>query len=281
MNTEKPIPIILLGSSRSGTSLLAALMNTHPEIICGSETDFWLMEPKTIQHVAQIIGDRVQRNRWNLDIQLLQNEFNQSKHLADAFHAFFRAFAKAHNKSGTYWAEKTVRHLYHVPYIKSLFLNCKFVHLIRNGYDNITSKLSGPGFRGDFEKSNTTWQKEVQLGLECETSCPERTIRIRYEDIVKEPNETMNSIFQFIGLPPIQVPTHVRNVITKDWAPDKLQYRDDYHRSWYENHYDRLLSEIDQSSVGRYKKDLPQEFFEILQNDTFFKELMLKIGYEL
>lgn len=277
---QEPKSIVLLGSSRSGTSLFATLMNAHPDIICGSETDFWLSEPKDMSQAAAVVAHRLSLNRWQLDLYELRVRISRAQNIRDIFHAFFMAFAKAHNKSGKAWAEKTVRHLYHIPYINSIFPKCTFIHMVRNGYDNIASKLSGPGFRGDFKKCKDFWKTESALGLKCETQFPARTLRVSYEDLVKNTSNVMNAIFQFCGFPSIDVPTTVGDVITADWQPQKLAYRDEYHQSWYVNHYKRLLREVDQTAIGRHVGILTQQQIDDLANDAEFVSLMHRLGYE-
>jgi Sulfotransferase family len=103
------------------------------------------------------------------------------------------------------WAESTPRHLLYLPLIKKLIPNALVVHIIRDGRD-VTASMQRygrirplPWDRGrDFIARAIFWQWIVSKGRRHGRSLGEDYLEIHYEDLVRNPRETVERVGKFI-----------------------------------------------------------------------------------
>src|SRR5688500_9572760 len=115
MNTP-PTPFFIVGSARSGTSLLRLMLNAHPEVAVPSESrfvvEFWdgRDEIRVDQFLDKLASYHLFAN-WQLPIESVRAEIGDARECryVDAVSAAYRAFATMHGK--TRWGDKTPRYV--------------------------------------------------------------------------------------------------------------------------------------------------------------------------
>jgi hypothetical protein len=113
------------------------------------------------------------------------------------------------------WCDKSLDNYRYGPLFSQVFPDAQFICLYRHCMDVISSGLeaspwgpSGFGFdrHAQLFPGNSVaaigsyWQSATRAILEFENQNPERCIRIRYEDLVTEPEKTAAEIFSFLGV---------------------------------------------------------------------------------
>jgi Sulfotransferase family len=200
--TVKSPPIFIIGCQRSGTSLLRRIMDSHSRIACPPESKF-------ILPLIQILRDR-QAMRGLDSLGYPRAEVAGS--LAAFISGFFEQYASAQGKSR--WADKTPNYVNCLDELWELFgPDARFVLIIRHGMDTAYS-LADPGrsYRalarfvdlagGDVPLAAGTFWKDQNEKIEAfRTAHPEACIRIRYEDLTRNPSDTLQPIFGFVGEP--------------------------------------------------------------------------------
>ncbi len=196
-------PIFVIGSPRSGTTLLRLILDAHPRISCGEETHF-------LRDLEAIVGRNwellstygLERAWWLSRIRALYDEF-QAEVLARS--------GKAR------WAEKDPTYTLHLPFIEELFPDALYVHLLRDGHDVVASFRDRWGYASAARAARSEWARYVGAARELAERLPEdRFLELRYEDLVAEPEAQGRRLFAFLG---------------EDWEPAVLEFDPAAHRA--------------------------------------------------
>ena len=179
-------PIFVIGSPRSGTTLLRLLLDAHPRISCGEETHF-------LRALGSIVGSDwplvtsygLPRDWWLARIRGLYGDF-QAEVLARS--------GKAR------WAEKDPTYTLHLTFIEELFPDALFIHLLRDGHDVVASFRDRWGYRSAARAARTEWARYVGAAMELGGRLGERRVlELRYERLVADPEAEARRLFAFLG----------------------------------------------------------------------------------
>jgi Sulfotransferase family len=225
----------LVGCPRSGTTLLQSMLFAHPSIYSLPETAFFdamvgiykrafLREsPRTpnakLRAIARdtlvkfgFVERRRQFYAWRiirevadsagLDMPVGSRSFLISRHAA-AFVELMDRLTLASHKS--IWLEKTPDHLFYVKQIARLVPGARFLHIIRNGTDNVASLYDAAQKHpsehwnnySTVEASVRRWNVAVQESQKYRTD-PAHYF-VRYEHLASNPHEALNGICEFLG----------------------------------------------------------------------------------
>jgi Sulfotransferase family len=179
-------PIFVIGSPRSGTTLLRLLLDSHPAISCGEETHF-------LRHLETIVGldwplvetYGLDRDWWLTRLRSLYAEF-QAEVLARA--------GKAR------WAEKDPTYTLHLSFIEELFPDALYVHLVRDGHDVVASFRDRWGYVSAARAARSEWARYVEAARDLGARLPpQRFLELRYESLVADPEPEARRLFTFLG----------------------------------------------------------------------------------
>lgn len=181
MNTR---PIFIIGSPRSGTTLLRLVLDAHSGISCGPETSFLL-------DLQRILGPH-----WaHLSLYGFNETYWQRK-IADFFATFQNDYAQRRGK--VRWAEKTPHYTPQVGFLHTLFPDAQFVHLIRDGRDVVASHLKRWG-RREAVRSILRWRSHVTVAQRFGAHVkPAQYYELRYEDLARQPETTLRGLLGFL-----------------------------------------------------------------------------------
>ena len=190
-------PVFIIGCPRSGTSALSWAVAQNPEFWTSAESDFMhhLLGMSRMRQAYDKAFDRPDQG-WLLKNNVSYDEF--CAYLGSGIDRLFRS------RSGERrWVDATPGHTLMAPDIASLFPTARFLHIVRDGRAVVCSMLkSGFGFdwSNDFKAACFTWAHYVKKGLEFESgSASHRVLRVRHEQLVESPEQTMNDVQLFLG----------------------------------------------------------------------------------
>ena len=199
-------PFFIVGSARSGTTLLRVILNAHPRVTVPPESRF-VVELWRDQHevdvdgfLAALAGHR-QFQSWNLSVDAVKAELGDRRRVpyATAIQSAYEAYAKRVGKER--WGDKTPRYVEHIPFISGLFPQARFVHLVRDGRDVALSYANVPFGPKTVAKAAALWARRVRLGVtQGRRLGSDRYTEIRYEDLVEVPEATAKTLSEFLGI---------------------------------------------------------------------------------
>ncbi len=184
--TSKP-PVFIVGSPRSGTTLLRLILDSHPNLSSGPETQFLL----NFQEIVGLHWYRIKRFGF------------EKKYWHEKIAVFFDTFQMEYaiNRGKSRWVEKSPNYLHCLDFVNQLFPECQILHIIRDGRDVVASYRDRWGY-GAAIKATKSWAKDVRLaqGFGSRVS-PNKYFEVRYEDLVSTPESTLKSILEYIDEP--------------------------------------------------------------------------------
>lgn len=215
-----PFPFFV-GCDRSGTSLLMAMFNSHPELAITYETHSipalaaqkHLIEQSSgfdVHAFAQAVIEEKRFTGFGRSLEEVKAALQAQPPscLSDALRTLYRRFASDRDKSR--YADKTPRYVLSIPPLAELFPEAVFVHIVRDGRAVALSLRDvewGPTSIGDCARF---WKKRVVAWRSAARSLgPGRCLEVRYEELVTNPEETARQVCRFIEL---------------DWRPEVLDY---------------------------------------------------------
>jgi hypothetical protein len=180
-----PRPIFVVGCQRSGTTMLRLMLDSHPRISCGPETRF-------LADLERIVG-----TDWK---RLSQYGFTQEEWL-ERIAAFFDGIQAdyARSRGKERWADKSPRYALSMDFITRLFPDAQVVHVIRDGRDVAVSHRKRFGY-WSCVKSSVKWPRYIAAARAAGAALsPGRYTEVRYEDLVGNGEQTLRTLFDFLG----------------------------------------------------------------------------------
>ena len=126
-------PIVVGGCARSGTTLMRVILDSHPNICCGPESNLFYPGRRGLETLA---------SRFDLPLDLLRGILKESHSQAQFIDMFFAEYSSVTGKPK--WAEKSPRNILVLDYIFEHFPKARFIHMIRDGRDTVCSLRTIP-----------------------------------------------------------------------------------------------------------------------------------------
>jgi hypothetical protein len=97
------------------------------------------------------------------------------------------------------WVNKTPSYVQFLPLLGALFPDMRFIHCVRDGRDVACSVLTRPWGPRTYEEAAVWWSRKVRAGLSWSERNPGRCLEVRYEDLLSQPERTLQSMIDFAG----------------------------------------------------------------------------------
>lgn len=219
--------IFVVGSPRSGTTLLQSLLACHPQVTSFTETHFFTKHYRRFDPYGFTVLTRdpvprmeafAQENglpsgHFRLPVRVRVGLPLHSGLAARRFLQYLDWAASQRGADG--WVEKTPGHLWFIDRIESAAEEpVRFVHMLRNGCDTVTSVLKASPQWGaqapTIESRARRWTKDLKLTAARVRSGQD--LLVTYEDLATEPISTMTSLCKALDI---------------SWRPEWLHRRDE------------------------------------------------------
>lgn len=198
-------PFFIVGSARSGTTLLRLMLNAHRRVTVPPESRFiteiqYSDAPIDVAMFLDALGSHKRFQAWDLPLEAVRKEIERDPApYREAIAAAYRAYARVHGKD--LWGDKTPRYVEHIPFIAALFPEARFIHLIRDGRNVARSYADVPFGPTTVAKAAALWSDRVGKGCrDGRALSPGRYIEIRYEDVVEDAAGEARDICDFLEI---------------------------------------------------------------------------------
>jgi hypothetical protein len=202
-------PIFVVGSPRSGTTLLRFILSSHPRMYIPAETGF-------IPSLAIQPGERLTEAQVGRLLHSIGRLNREWAGLVPDPAAFYQSLPSPTPETvldqlyriqiapyqAARWGDKTPAYVLHIPLLDRLFPQAQFIHIIRDGRDVTLSagKKWGQAWYMDDVYLLKNWVQYVQAGQDAGRALgPGRYLEIRYEELVQEPEAAVGQICAFLG----------------------------------------------------------------------------------
>ena len=202
-------PVFVLTASRSGSTLLRFILDSHPRLACPPETSI-------AAACAQL----------SLSCDVLEHADDETRALdapvavgPEALAAVRDVVGRAYDsylgrRGKQRWCDKSLDNFQYTDLITQLYPDAKFICLYRHCMDVVASAVeacpwglhrfgldafAAQNVGNSVAAVGSYWMSTVQAILDFEERHPEACYRVRYEDLVSAPEETAAGIFSFLA----------------------------------------------------------------------------------
>ena len=214
-------PFFIIGSPRSGTTLLRAILAQHPALFIPPENGALGVMIRTfaahrshpweavIASVLEVFRQGYEFHHWNVDVAAIQRAAEAvpqgERSLVGLLDLIYHQYGTRHFPGKTRWGDKTVPgNVVYLGKIDLVFPQARYIHIVRDGRDCVASAVNVGMFHKDFLYAAYGWKDTVRR---CRRLAPRlraqgRFLEVRYEDLIVSPESVVSGLCRFLGLQP-------------------------------------------------------------------------------
>jgi hypothetical protein len=280
---ERYQPFFIIGSGRSGNTLLRRLLNNHSALTIPPET---YVLGKVIKRFRQNSGMRwadlveyifsafefhPEFKTFGFSLRTLVNELKNSpinnRNLAYILNRFYHYYCRQSGNSCVRWGDKTPMNTFCLERIISVFPDARFIHILRDGCDVVSSYIDA-GIYKSFEEAALRWGDSIELVENFYKHHPAAGTIVRYEELVSDPENTLTNICAFLGV---------------DFEENMLQETTDVNRIRMGDveihaHHANVLKPVNMDSIGKGRARLSADQKAVI--DKIIGLHLKRLGYE-
>ena len=258
-------PFFIVGCGRSGTSILRGVLNDHPSLAIPLEALFIadylrVADRIPLEQLKALLLREPELAEWGIRIQA--DQIGNCGSIAEVIARVHEIYAQAHGKPN--WGQKTPRLVRNHKLLRTHFPGARFIHMVRDPRAVVSSLVRSEVHRSTVWHATKRWITDVEAGLNLERNFEEGVLRVRYEDLVTDPDAELQHIFEFLLVDPVA------------WPPEKSRKSPEYSK-FYESIHSNLSKEISSDFVDLWKRHLSEE--EVRQVESMVGSLPQKLGY--
>jgi hypothetical protein len=201
-------PIFVGGASRSGKTLMRWMLTSHSRIAVTRRTELWprfyeqygaLADDRNLERCLQAMVARRQIAVLEPDVERLRRDLSRrDRTYAQLFALIHEHHAERCGKAR--WGDQTPSIERFTDQLMSEYPAAKVIHLVRDPRDRHEAVLARGRHRpGAVGRSTAGWLLSAELARRNTARYPDAYRVIRYETLVRRPDETMRDVCEFIG----------------------------------------------------------------------------------
>ncbi len=253
-------PFFIIGSGRSGNTLLRSILSGNSDISIPPESyripfaikKFHILNNRDwediVSQVLKEFEDCKEFYTWEIDITDVQKRLediaDSKRTLSNIFDELFCTYTEKHSPGSKIWGDKTPMNTLYLDWIGTVFPRSKFIHIIRDGRDVASSYLKMERYDTILEAANR-WINSIESAQSFGSKIKENYMEIRYEELVTNPEEVIKDTCDFLDIDyDSKMLDHTKQV-------KKLGDTD-------KEHHSNLSKPISSDSVGKWRNNLSE-----------------------
>lgn len=249
---DQPLHFILC-LERTGSTMLASMLNSSPKVISPTEDPFLLYFSSKYsnksswakQELDQFVDELFLLQDINFNVYMhskaemkesLKQLVGNTSFLEVCKQVYLNFYPGRDKTEVETIIDKQIKYSYHLREVKRLMPNSKFAILIRHPLDNLASwRKRGMGKFQHALYLAEIWKYTFRKLHDFHLTYPEQTYIIRYEDLVQDPKKELEQLCAFFDIPfsDKMLTFHQKfNQFTeaaKEGAPNFIDYIEDFH----------------------------------------------------
>ena len=189
-------PLFLIAPPRSGTTITAALLNAHPQILMTNETAVFI---DLEERIRKSIAGAKMGVAYGKSFHTLWAE-HISENAKWLIETYYEKIAEIESKQALrYWGDKHPHFLQCIEFVDQLYPQAKYIYLVRDPRDTICSLAKMRKIR--IKQATKLWRIFVAVfeKFVLDTG-PSRVITVRYEDLVGDYIAQTTRVLESLGL---------------------------------------------------------------------------------
>ncbi|KAK6016590.1 hypothetical protein OSTOST_17924 [Ostertagia ostertagi] len=233
------------GIPRSGTTLLRAMLDAHPDVRCGEET-------RVIPSILALVS-KMKRNTTGL------------------FLAILLQVIAGHGAPAPRLCNKDPYTLNAATYLARIFPNARFLFVIRDGratvHSMISRKIPVERFNvSSYRQSLKAWNEIISTMDEQCRKISIKCLRVYYEQLVLHPESEMRRILEFLELP---------------WSPSVLRHEHYIGKkiklSKMELSSDQVIKPLNTDALSKWVGAIPKD---VVKEMEAIAPMLRQLGYD-
>ncbi|MCL6582712.1 MAG: sulfotransferase [bacterium] len=266
----------IVGTQRSGTTLLRLILNSHSSIAIPEEAAFFmpfltrkkLLDPKPLplsvrKNLVNYLINNYQFKKWKLDesklLPILENSF--SYHQVIGF--LYKTFAQKYGKS--ICGDKSPAFIRKLNLLLEAYPKAKIIHIIRDGRDVYLSfKKKNHPAASSIAGAALEWRIKLFLISRAIKTRQGSVIEVKYEDLLQHPVSVIEKICAFLGIA-------FENEMLEFWKQSS-EFID-------QQHSDLIFKPIQTSNINKWETLMSSA--ELAQYEFFAQKGLKEYGYPI
>jgi len=216
-------PLFLVSDARSGSTFCANLLNGHPEIGLGPESNFVLRlasrfgrksltRPEGLSAALDILYDDDKFHDWGVDRAMLSRHLAHIPRptVADLVRAVGMLYCEREFPGCSIWGlKKGGGYLRRASELVKHFPNARFLHLVRDGRAVFASKKkalhsrTGRPFETNPQKAGRRWAQLMRSFDAFSRRYPQNACTISYESLLRDGGGVLGCVCGFLDVEPV------------------------------------------------------------------------------
>jgi hypothetical protein len=209
-------PLFLISSGRSGTTLMRSMLVAGGEVAIPPETQ--------IIHTLVIKFPHLFHLGWAELTRVVISDFEGSQHfpnwecnlapaylsaanipveersLARIIDEVFKTYASQKLPNAKLWGDQSPIHTFFLPYINKIFPKARYLHLLRDGRDVISSLVKKVGDH-HINEAIYRWKASIKrINTFKKIISPDQFFIVRYEELIQKQEISLNKASKFLGI---------------------------------------------------------------------------------
>jgi len=285
----------IIGTGRSGTTLLAQMLNSHSRICVPDELQILFEVSGNGRRLYEVFSAGNNEDYLAADyIELVKNacphkldmyydyrtfferQDYPARSMEDLVCALYADIAATQNKD--IFIEQTPWYGQRIEVLNELFPDAKYIHVIRDGRDVAISFSRSPWWHDDVYENLGRWDEEInKIIIDSKQYLNKgQMLEIRYEDIISDPELTLGEVCRHLGV------DFDPNILDPDRYVDYSRYskfdtRDSNPSDAFKNWNKKKVDPVFKGSRFAWKNN---EEFDFSNLSNKLSQTLLSLGYE-
>jgi len=195
------------GAPRSGTTLLGAMLGYGPNQLTVPEAVFKFHLLKDLRDDGLGLAPEAVTARLDADPVFplwrvpLPEQTTGKVSYPDLIHQLVLAYGQRSGKGrAVHWIDHSPGNIRYATSLQRLFPDARFVNLIRDGRAVAASVMPLDWGPNTISEAAKLWSTHIAQGLALERQSPDGCLTVHYEELLRDPETTLQQVCEFAGL---------------------------------------------------------------------------------